>query len=198
MHFWKSWYTFPECPNSYSSKCWNKLKLIVYSKKKVSTDVEHLDAKIAVLTSLFKYFNQNPKSFVQYEITISQIKSFELKKNHFPHLFFCQRGLLFWQPCMSFSSKNPKNNENERFSEKITSVKVLVWKGTRHFSQSFRERFGRKMTKFSDQFPKIFFLGFLDKKLFLSPNVPCTRRMQYWQHSGIFCQKLEKVSLKDW
>ena len=92
---------------------WNWLFI---RKKNVSPDVEHLDAKIAVLTSLFNYFNQNPKSFVQCDMIISQIKSFEVK-NRFTHLFFCQRRLLFWQPCMSFSNKNPKKRKWTFFGE---------------------------------------------------------------------------------
>ena len=169
--------------------------MIVYSKKNVSSDVENLDAKIAVLTTLFKYFNQNPKSFVQCEMIISQIKSFEVK-NHFPHLFFCQRGVLFWQPCMSFSNKNPKKTKMKVFWRKSLHWKCLSGREQRTFDSRSRKDLVEKWQSFLTSFRKKI-LRYFDKKLFLSPNVTWTRKMQFWKHSGNFCQKLEKVSLRD-
>ena len=60
-------------------KLLKKLKLIVYSKKKISPEVVHLDAVVAVLTSLLKIIGRNPKKFVHSEKTISRIKTLEVK-----------------------------------------------------------------------------------------------------------------------
>ena len=136
------------------------LKTIIYyeidglcEKQDASPEVDHIDAEIAVLTTLSKNFGRNPKSFVQIEKTISRIKSFEVKTT-LPNCSSVNVD-LFLTTLQDFSrSKSKQNNENESFPEKITSLKLFVWKGTRHFRQSFCEDFGRNMTKYFAQFPK--------------------------------------------
>ena len=109
--------------------------------------------KKAVLTSLSEIFSQNPKNFVRCDITISRIKWFEVN-NHFPQLFFCQRRLLFWQPCRTFPTKNLKKQRKWKFSREIHLVESFSLEGNKAFLTIVPENFGRKMTWFFAQFPK--------------------------------------------
>ena len=172
------------------------MKLIVYSKKDVFPEVVNLDAENAVLTSLFEIFSQNPKSFVECEITISRIKSFEVN-NHFLELFFCQRRLLFWQPCRSFPTNNPKKQRKWTFSRENHFIESVSLEGNKAFWTIVPGKIWQKNDKVFWPVSEKRILRYFDKKLFSSTNVTWTRKMQYWQHSGNFCQKLEKVSLRD-
>ena len=77
-------------------------------------------------------FSQNTKSSVECEITISRINSFEVY-NHFPQLFFCQRRLLFWQPCRSFPTKNPKKQPKWTFFRKNHFIESVSLEGNKAF-----------------------------------------------------------------
>ena len=92
-------------------------------------------------------------------------------------------------------SKCKQNNKNESFLEKITSLKVLVWKGTQQFDKLSGKCLVEKWQIFSPTFLK---KGVLDelKKINFTSKCPWTRTMHFGQPSGNFYQKFEKPSLK--
>ena len=83
----------------------------------------------------------------------SRIKSFEVT-TIFLNCFSINLDLFLITLPEVFRSKSKENNKNESFPEKIISMKLLVWKGTKLFWQLFRETFGRKWQSFLPSFLK--------------------------------------------
>ena len=135
-------------------KLLKKLKLMVYSKKKIFL------RRLFISTRRLQYWHpccKLPGEILEILFkkrkTISGMKSPEVKTS----FLSCSSGnvdhFVTTMPEVS-RSKYPNKKPKWKFSEKITSLKMLVWKGTRHFLQAIRENFGRNMTKFFAQFPK--------------------------------------------
>ena len=109
--------------------------------------------------------------------------------------------LSTWTICFTtlseFSrSKSKKTCGNQCFPEKISSFKVLVWKGKSQLWQSFRELFGRKRRKFFAQVRQKWLFALLKLNTYTSKCSPGD--IDYtidnpWEKFG---QNLEKVSLK--
>ena len=124
------------------------MKLIVYSKKKVFLRMLPFSTRrlqywhpcwnfpAEIVKVLFKVRNQYQESnHSNWKTTFLNCSSVNL--------------VHFLTTLPEFSrSKCKQINKNESFLEKITFLKVLVWKGTKNFWQSFRKLFGWKMTIF--------------------------------------------------
>ena len=79
MQFWRSWLFFVLNVQTLSHQTLKKIEIDSLFEKKISPEVVHLDAEVAVLTYLLKIIGRNPKKFVHSEKAISRIKSLEVE-----------------------------------------------------------------------------------------------------------------------
>ena len=79
MQFWRSWLFSVLNVQTLSPQTPKKIEIDSLFEKKISPEVVHLDAEVAVLTYLLKIIGRNPKKFVHSEKAISRIKSLEVE-----------------------------------------------------------------------------------------------------------------------
>ena len=103
-----------------------------FRKKKVSPEVVHLDAEVAVLTSLLKIIVRNFRTFVQNEE--NNIKNQIIRsKNHSRQLFFSQLRPFFENTAGSFPLKIQRKQQKWKFPRENHFHEIISLEGNKAF-----------------------------------------------------------------
>ena len=159
------------------------MRLILSSKKRSLSGLCSSRRRECSIDTLFKSFSQKSKDFVQCDITISRIKSFELK-NHFPQLISCQHRPFFDNSAGVSPLKIQLRQRRWKVSWENNFVECVSLQENKDFLIVVQGFFGSKKEKIFCPSPhKKVCLPFW-KKYFHLKTFPWMRRLNHWEPVG--------------
>ena len=133
MQFWRSWLFFVLNVQTLSPQTPKKIEIDSLFEKKISPDVVHLDAEVAVLTSMLKIIGRKFRNFVQNEE--NNIKNQIIRsKNRFRQLLFYQRRPFFDNTAGSFPLTIQRKQRKWKFHREKHFLEIVSLEGNKAFS----------------------------------------------------------------
>ena len=132
MQFWRSWFFLHWIYKILVLKLLKQIEIESLFEKKVSPEVVHLDAEIAVWTSLLKIIGRILRNSVPSEE--DKIKNQIIwSNNHFPQLFFYQLRPIFDNTAESFPFKIQRKQQKWKFPQENHLHEIVILEGNKSF-----------------------------------------------------------------